>query len=88
MTINKSQEQTLEKVSVWLETPCFAHGILYVAISRVSNPSNIKVHLTKVEGMPRFSIRNIVYKEVCTVFRIVYTGPDTNADIGFLIQTS
>ncbi|UYV62945.1 hypothetical protein LAZ67_2002573 [Cordylochernes scorpioides] len=38
MTINKSQGQTLQVVGVHLESPCFSHGQLYVACSRVSSP--------------------------------------------------
>lgn len=37
MTIHKSQGQTLEKVSVWLQEPCFGHAMLYVAASRVGD---------------------------------------------------
>ena len=37
MTINKSQGQTFDKIGVLLRTPVFAHGQLYVAISRVRN---------------------------------------------------
>ncbi|UYV72846.1 hypothetical protein LAZ67_10000975 [Cordylochernes scorpioides] len=41
MTINKSQGQTLQVVGVHLESPCFSHGQLYVACSRVSSPKNL-----------------------------------------------
>ena len=40
MTINKSQEQTLNRVGLYLPEPCFAHGQLYVALSRCGYPSN------------------------------------------------
>ena len=38
-TINKSQGQTLKMVEVWLRTPIFSHGQLYVTYSKVSHPS-------------------------------------------------
>jgi hypothetical protein len=43
MTINKSQGQSLENVVVLLKTQVFAHGQLYVALSRVTNPANLSV---------------------------------------------
>jgi hypothetical protein len=43
MTYNKSQGQTLHKVLLDVSTPPFAHGHLYVALSRVTNSSNIKI---------------------------------------------
>jgi ATP-dependent exoDNAse (exonuclease V) alpha subunit len=43
MTINKAQGQTLEFVGIQLETQPFAHGQLYVALSRVGSPDRIKV---------------------------------------------
>lgn len=59
MTINKSQGQTLERVAVLLGAPvlddngqldrmedlqCFAHGQLYVALSRVGHPDAVRVY--------------------------------------------
>jgi ATP-dependent DNA helicase PIF1 len=43
MTINKAQGQTLQRVGLWLPTPCFAHGQLYVALSRCGDPANVRV---------------------------------------------
>lgn len=47
MTINKSQGQTFDMVGVYLPAPCFSHGQLYVAMSRVGNPSGIKIMAIK-----------------------------------------
>ena len=42
ITINKSLGKTMQDmVGVFLLWPCFAHGLLYVAASRVTNPHNI-----------------------------------------------
>lgn len=42
ITINKSQGQSLERVAVFLPRSCFAHGQLYVAVSRVRHPSGLR----------------------------------------------
>jgi hypothetical protein len=47
MTINKSPGQSLERVGVWLEESVFSHGQLYVACSRVGDPSNLKFSIKK-----------------------------------------
>lgn len=64
ITINKPQGQTLEKVSVWLENPCFGHGQLYMAGSGVVNGKNIKFYVSNTEGYPRHTTRNVVYEEL------------------------
>ncbi|KHJ91569.1 hypothetical protein OESDEN_08565 [Oesophagostomum dentatum] len=43
MTMNKSQGQTFEKVGLILRSPAFAHGTIYVALSRVRCRENVKL---------------------------------------------
>ncbi|KAG2218417.1 hypothetical protein INT45_012936 [Circinella minor] len=45
MTINKAQGETLSTVGTYLDEPVFAHGQLYVALSRATDSANIKVAL-------------------------------------------
>lgn len=46
MTINKAQGQTLDRVGIILRTPVFAHGQLYVALSRVRSMSSLRIYTT------------------------------------------
>ncbi|XP_055917338.1 uncharacterized protein LOC129949727 [Eupeodes corollae] len=55
VTMNKAQGQTLQVAGVHLENPCFSHGQLYVACSRVSNAWNL--HIFAPDG----KTYNIVY---------------------------
>lgn len=55
MTINKPQGQSLEICGVNLELPCFSHGQLYVACSRVGKPSSLYVLA------PNGNTKNVVY---------------------------
>lgn len=71
MTINKSQGQSLTTVGIWLPQPVFAHGQLYVALSRAGIPANTKILLTNVnnrqgiiENKEGFHTVNVLYKEV------------------------
>jgi ATP-dependent DNA helicase PIF1 len=63
MTISKSQGQSLSTVGIYLSRPVFAHGQLYVALSRARNP--VKVHVLSVQD--RFQTVNVVYKSVLTM---------------------
>ncbi|XP_065683247.1 ATP-dependent DNA helicase PIF1-like [Hydra vulgaris] len=53
MTINKSQGQTFERVSVYLKKPCLTHGQLYVACSRTRafNSLFFKINKHPIQGM-------------------------------------
>src|SRR3954469_11407890 len=45
MTINKSQGQSLNHVGLYLNTPVFTHGQLYVGLSRGTSCCNIRILL-------------------------------------------
>jgi ATP-dependent exoDNAse (exonuclease V) alpha subunit len=61
ITINKSQDQTLNNVGVCLPSSIFYHGQLYVAISRVTSSANIKNF--SGQGLDEY-MWNVVYREV------------------------
>jgi hypothetical protein len=69
VTINKSQGQTLGKVGIYLQSPVFTHGQLYVAISRATSPGGLKVLIAEENGSCGSETRNIVYREVLDAIR-------------------
>ena len=66
MTINKAQGQTLQRVGVYLPEPCFTHGQLYVAASRVGLPSHLRFAVPRDEETGAFRTRNVVFREALT----------------------
>ena len=50
MTINKSQRQSLKYVGVYLPTPVFSYGQLYVAVSKVTSKEGQKILITNEDG--------------------------------------
>ena len=54
--INKSQGQTLKVAGLNLTNPCFSHGQLYVACSRVGSPKHLIIYA------PNEKTKNIVYE--------------------------
>lgn len=63
MTINKAQGQSVRNVGVNLSSSVFTHGQLYVALSRCTSGSRVKV-LVKEENNEAFKTENIVFPEV------------------------
>ena len=64
MTINKSQGQSLKKIGIYLPEPVFGHGQLYVALSRATSPTGLKILITDEEGQQLTSTKNIVYSDI------------------------
>jgi len=59
MTIKKSQGHSLKHVGVYLPTPVFSHGQLYVVVSR----EGLKILITDEEGEDTNVTSNVVYEE-------------------------
>ncbi|KAG2888629.1 hypothetical protein PC114_g18335 [Phytophthora cactorum] len=66
MTINKTQGQTVQNLGLYLSTPCFSHGQLYVALSRVTSRSKFKalIEYPQLEEEDGVYTDNIVYRQV------------------------
>jgi len=62
LTINKSQGQTVRYVGIDLREPVFAHGQLYVALSRATSHKRVKIVLPSTTSENR--LRNVVYPEI------------------------
>ena len=67
-SVNKCQGKTLDRVLIDLRWPFFAHGQLYVALSRVRGSISI-AFLTRVDefGVPKTKVNNIVYDELIRI---------------------
>ena len=61
MTINKAQGQTVKRVGVDLRKHVFAHGQLYVALTRVTSPTDLCLLLPPETS---YTTNNVVYPEV------------------------
>ena len=58
ITINRSQGQTFDHLGCDFVKPPFTHGQLYVAVTRVRNPHNLRLRL------PESEVLNPVFQEV------------------------
>ncbi|KAJ8955785.1 hypothetical protein NQ317_014160 [Molorchus minor] len=71
ITINKAQGQTLSRVGIYLKRPCFGHGQLYVAFSRVRSADDVRVFVENCSAQGTFAYRtgrtftrNVVYHSI------------------------
>ena len=64
MTINKSQEQSLKNVGIYLPSLVFSHGQLYVAIFRVTSKQGLKILIVDGDGENTNTTSNVVYHKV------------------------
>ena len=54
----------MKLVGVWLRSQVFTHGQLYVAVSRVGKPENLKFAVRRKENGNVEDIPNVVFKEI------------------------
>ena len=69
MTSNKCQGQTAEQIGLYLKEDLFAHGQLYVSLSRVGHPDRVKIYKPAPQDAKNPSdahlfMKNVVYKEI------------------------
>ena len=64
VTSNKSQGQTLKHVGIYLQQDFFSHGQLYVALSRVQSPQNLRIYRPHDADKNTCETTNVVFKEV------------------------
>ena len=66
ITANRAQGQGFKKVGVYLKQDFFAHGQLYVALSRATCPRGLTIYkpIDKKKKNAHLYMRNVVYKEV------------------------
>ena len=65
MTIKKSQGQTLDIVGIHLKKPVFAHGQLYVALSRVTSKNRVHVLVEREDAKTPYGCTTaVVYPDI------------------------
>ena len=64
MTINKSQGQTFDKIGIYLPSPVFSHGQLYVAFLRTRSFAAVSVQIQSSTQGTFHKTPNIAYKNV------------------------
>lgn len=64
MTINKFQDQSLTYLGLDVTTPVFAHGQLYVGLSRGTKPKHLRILLDNTPAGQANQTLNVVYDEL------------------------
>ena len=67
MTVHKSQGQSFDKVGVYLHSPVFVHGQLYVTLSRVRYANNLKDMLLTMATKESIRIVKYTQEVLCTM---------------------
>jgi hypothetical protein len=71
LSVNKSQGQQFERLALDITHSAFAHGHLYVALSRIRMADNIRFFVTDenlINNIP--FTNNVVYPEIINSFNI------------------
>ena len=61
MTMHKSQGQSFERMGIYIDTPLFTHGQLYVALSRVGKAGGIFMHIVNKDQNKITFTDNVIY---------------------------
>jgi hypothetical protein len=72
LTINKSQGQTFEKVGIYLPSPVFSRGQLYVAFSRATSKENVRIKIQQTERQGRIKEKSDKFFTINCVYREIY----------------
>nr|KAJ0222014.1 hypothetical protein LSAT_V11C200052010 [Lactuca sativa] len=73
-------KRSLKKIGIYLPQPIFTHGQLYVALSRATSPSSLKIMINNDENTCQNQTINVVFKEYLSIFNnaIKILGKRTN----------
>lgn len=71
ITVNKSEEQILQSVGIYLSDPVFNHGQLYLECSGAGHSCDIKVKINQgqqqgilIPHSDKYFTKNVVYREI------------------------
>ena len=64
MTINKTQDQMLNYIELYLKKSIFTHEQLYITLSRIMNAVNLRMIVSDIKKKCQEKIKNIIYSEV------------------------